>query len=159
MNNRVSTKKLVETLMYEFNSMSLLKEKYPMLIRDGVDEGALHFYIVSYLAILGDRIGYSAVVDTPIFDKSLGIITERDYGKRPDSLWLDKDGIKRVIFEFERYVTENKLEEKAKKLQLIGFIYWTFFDKEQPKIDKIKNIFINGFRSSHATSKGVVWEG
>lgn len=143
--------KIAARVWKELDSGHVLEQHYPQIVRIGIEKGEVHSNMLSFLVCLGNYLGFSSVVDSPLFDKSLGIITERDRAKRPDSIWFRKDDhVPLVIFEFER--AGRGLKEKAEnmiimnydakdQLQLIVFMYWTVRGDKQPIIRDIVTIF------------------
>lgn len=110
---------VARTIVQGFRSSDILPAAYPALFEGGVAEGSFHAYMVSALLLLGDRLGYSAVFDSPIFDK-LDNLLLGEGGKRPDSIWFERGTeTVRVLIEFERY-TSNSLEPKARNLLLMA---------------------------------------
>ena len=116
-------------------SPELLHAIYPSLFRNGLSAGALHPYMLSALLLLGDHLGYTPIVDSPVFDYLDNLLTGEG-NKRPDSIWCDRGTEKvRVLIEFERYKS-GAIEDKTRNLlimnksikqdlQLLLLIYWT----------------------------------
>lgn len=128
-------------LISSLRSSETIRETYPALFHDGVLEGSLHSYMLSALLLLGDRLGYSAVCDSPVFDK-LDNLLLGEGSKRPDSVWLERGTeTVRVLIEFERYTT-NSLAAKTRNLlvmanscsediELLVLMYWTVGVKDR----------------------------
>jgi len=130
------------------------------LFEGGVAEGSFHSYVLSALLLLGDRLGYSAVCDSPIFDR-LDNLLLGEGSKRPDSVWFDRGTeTVRVLIEFERY-TANSLESKARNLLLMAnacaddvnllvLMYWTAGVRDSADLQAACRVAKRGF-----SSKGV----
>ncbi len=60
---------LAQQLVRAMRVPSFLPTIYPAMFNHGVDEGTLHAYMLSALVLVGDRLGFSPVSDSPIFDR------------------------------------------------------------------------------------------
>jgi hypothetical protein len=134
------TMNAAEEVIAEFAARRLLTTHYPALAVTGVrDIGpAVHSHFLSYLLALGNQLGYSAVVDSPLAYQPTGQEQPSAELIRPDSTWYDRgSGQPVVIAEFERHEPRltGKLRDKAQNLvafyhqagsapTLILFIYW-----------------------------------
>lgn len=128
-------REVARTIIQKLRSPDILPTAYPALFEGGVTEGSFHSYMLSALLLLGDRLGYSAVCDSPIFDR-LDNLLLGEGSKRPDSIWFERGAeTARVLIEFERY-TANSLKPKARNLLLMAnacaedvnllvLMYWT----------------------------------
>lgn len=147
---------LAHRLMRALRDASFLPTIYPSLFLTGVDEGSLHAYMLSALVLVGDRLGYTPVCDSPIFDRLDKLLTGEG-AKRPDALWLRR-GTSDVccLVEFERY-TIRSLAPKAQNLlvmskelwpkpELVVLNYWTYDNVDSPKLDGVRRLFEQGFR-------------
>ena len=149
--------KIAQTIMQCLRSPDILLATYPALFEGGVAEGSFHSYMLSALLLLGDRLGYSAVCDSPIFDR-LDNLLLGEGSKRPDSVWFDRGTeIVRVLVEFERY-TANSLQPKArnllimanacaKDLNLLVLMYWTLGARALAELRAAYDLFKRGFIS------------
>jgi hypothetical protein len=145
-----TARKLVRSL----RAPDILPQVYPSLFR-GLAEGSLHSYMLSALIVLGDRLGYSAVCDSPVFDH-LDNVLLGEGNKRPDSIWFERGTDKiRVLVEYERFAN-HALEKKARNLmfmansykdeiELLVLIYWTPMLRPDLDLISASDIFKNGF--------------
>jgi len=127
--------KVAQTIVQGLRSSDILPAVYPALFEGGVTEGSFHSYMLSALLLLGDRLGYSPVFDSPIFHR-LDNLLLGEGAKRPDSMCFERGTeTVRVLIEFERYTT-NALDPKARNLLLMAnacaedvdllvLMYWT----------------------------------
>jgi len=150
-------REVARTLVQNLRSSEIIRETYPALFEGGVAEGSFHSYMLSALLLLGDRLRYSAVCDSPIFDR-LDNLLLGEGSKRPDSVWFDRGTeIVRVLIEFERY-TANSLESKARNLLLMAnacaddvnllvLMYWTPQVRTLTELRTAYEVSKRGFRS------------
>jgi len=146
---------LTEALIRELRSGKVLPETYPVLYANGVARGALHSYVLAGLLLLGDRMGYSAVFDSPIFEP-LDCILTGEGAKRPDSIWFERGTeTVRALIEFEHH-SGNSLRDKAQNLilaartcnaglALVALIYWIADSQAQPNLEATCEVFKRGF--------------
>jgi hypothetical protein len=147
---------LAQTILKGLRSPNFLPTIYTTLFNSGVTEGAFHSYMVSALLILGNLLGYSAVCDSPVFDRLDNLLTG-ECSKRPDSVWF-KRGTETIqtLFEFERY-QPNALEQKARNLtfmansitssiKLLCLIYWTWEVLDHSLLKGTIDVFRKGFK-------------
>jgi hypothetical protein len=145
-------------LVSSLRSSETIRETYPALLGGGVLEGALHSYMLSALLLLGDRMGYSAVCDSPVFDKMDNLLLGEG-SKRPDSVWLERGTeTVRVLIEFERYTT-NSLAAKTRNLlmmansciediELLVLMYWTLGVRDGSDLHAAYGLARRGFSSN-----------
>lgn len=126
---------IARKLIIGLRSRELLPAIYPALFCYGLPSNVLHSNMLSALVLLGDRLGYSPVADSPVFDY-LDNLLIGEGNKRPDSIWFDRGTDKvRALIEFERY-KPGAIEDKTRNLmimnksvyqdlQLLLLIYWT----------------------------------
>lgn len=148
---------VAQSIVQSLRSPGILPTIYPALFARGVAEGSLHSYMLSALLLLGDRLGYSAVVDSPVFDR-LDNLLLGEGSKRPDSVWFDRGTeTTQVLIEFERYTTSS-LEQKARNLlimanacvddiTLLVLMYWTLEVRSQSDLQAACGLAERGFRA------------
>jgi hypothetical protein len=149
-------REVAKTIVQNLRNSDFLRVTYPALYERGVAEGSFHSYMVSALLLLGDRLGYSAVCDSPIFDR-LDNVLLGEGGKRPDSIWFERGTeTVRVLIEFERY-TSSALKPKAQNLilmsnacaedlSLLTLMYWTTQIRDLTDLDASSSVAKRGFR-------------
>ncbi|WIG57798.1 MAG: hypothetical protein OJF49_000543 [Ktedonobacterales bacterium] len=150
---------LARWLLEQLHDPAFLPVMYPALFARGIDDGALHAYMLSALVLVGHRLGYSPVCDSPIFDR-LDKLLMGEGAKRPDAVWFSRtDQTPRCLVEFERY-TPNALAPKARNLLIMGkqisatldlivLDYWTYIPVPDAQLAAPLAIFSHGF--THAT--------
>ena len=128
-------REVASKLLVGLRSNDILPKIYPAIFKYGVAEGSFHSYMLSALLLLGDRLGYSSVCDSPIFDRIDNILLGEG-SKRPDSVWFDRGTENvRILIEFERF-TSVAIKLKARNLlimanactddlDLLVLMYWT----------------------------------
>jgi hypothetical protein len=149
---------VARTIVRRLRSSDFLHAAYPHLFEGkGVAEGSFHSYMLSALLLLGDRLGYSAVVDSPIFDR-LDNLLLGEGSKRPDSIWFERGTeTVRVLIEFERY-TASSLSPKvrnlilmanacAENIDLLVLMYWTLQVRKPMELRTACRVAERGFRS------------
>ena len=128
---------------------------YPALFAHGVDEGSLHAWMLSALVLVGDRMGFTPVADSPVFDR-LDKLLLGEGAKRPDAVWYAR-GRQDIccLIEFERYTT-HALAPKAKNLLIMGkelphppqlavLNYWTYNSLPAAALQDVQTVFACGF--------------
>jgi hypothetical protein len=150
-------RKMAYALIQGLRDPEILPKSYPVLFKGGVSSSALHPYALSGLLLLGDRLGYSAVIDSPIFER-LDPILIGGGPKRPDSIWFERGGETiRMLIEFEQGRADS-LEHKARNLllasracdlglDLLVLIYWILDNQSRPDLTPACEVFKRGFRS------------
>lgn len=135
---------------------------YPALFQGGIDEGSLHAYVLSALVLVGDRLGFSPVCDSPIFDRLDKLLTGEG-AKRPDAVWFARGTQEvRCLIEFERY-SPHSLAPKARNLLIMGkehgetlelavLWYWTYTRVPDADLRSVGGIFAQGFRHPEGVS-------
>jgi len=148
---------IAQTIMAGLRSPDILPATYPTLFEGGVTVGSLHSYVLSALLLLGSQLEYSAVCDSPIFDR-LDNLLLGESSKRPDSVWFERGTeTVRVLIEFERY-TANSLRPKARNLLLMSnacaedvnllvLMYWTVQVRDAAQVSGACELSKRGFRS------------
>jgi hypothetical protein len=151
---------IASSLVKGLRSQEFIPVVYPVLFEKGIESGSFHPYMVSSLLLLGDRLGFSPICDSPIFDR-INLLLIDEGRKRPDSVWFERgSSIVRVLIEFERFTTTS-LENKAQNLimmadgnkdaiQLIVLIYWSNDIRPLSDLQKSISIFRNGFHRNGA---------
>jgi hypothetical protein len=141
---------------------AFLPSIYPALIGAGIDEGSLHASMLSALVLAGDRLGFSPICDSPIFDR-LDLLLTREGAKRPDAVWYGRGTQSvRCLIEFERY-TRQSLALKARNLLMMGkelrddlhlavLSYWTYAALTDSELDDARRVFEVGFRHTQGVS-------
>ncbi len=66
-----STSRLITQISDEFGCSAILHRRFPQIVHPGLLQGEVHPTFVTYLAILGHELGYYAVAELPISNKSL----------------------------------------------------------------------------------------
>ncbi len=147
-----------EKILEGLRSPLILPVAYPMLFNIGIAEGTLHSYMLSGLVLLGDRLGYSAVCDSPIFD-ALDNLLLGEGNKRPDCVWFERiSGKIKVLIEFERY-KPGAIEAKVKNLLIMSkphlqdlgmilLIYWSEHVRTEADLGNALELARRGFRAS-----------
>jgi len=150
-------REIAQTIVQGLRSPDILPATYPALFEGGVTEGSFHSYMLSALLLLGSQLEYSAVCDSPIFDR-LDNLLLGEGSKRPDSIWFERGTeTVRVLIEFERY-TANSLEPKARNLLLMSnacaedvnllvLMYWTVQVRDAAELRAACELSKRGFRS------------
>ena len=148
---------VARTVLQGLRSPGLVPAAYPALHEGGVAEGSFHSYMLSALLLLGHRLGYSAVLDSPVFDRLDNLLLSEG-SKRPDSVWFERGTeTVRVLIEFEKY-TANSLESKARNLvltanacaedvTLVVLMYWTTQVRSWGDLRRAAELARKGFRS------------
>jgi len=145
------SKKLIEELKKD----GLLGAKYPPLWK-GVKRGDFHSYLLSFLVLLGDRLGFMSLSDVPTSDEDTAKIVGEKYEKRPDAIWINRKTFQtEVIIECEgtNYIEKTKnlilfsdyCKNSKQKLKLICLICWNLKNKIKIPFRKVKEIFLRGF--------------
>lgn len=149
-------------LLATLRDPAFLPAIYPALYGDGIDEGSLHAYVLSGLVLVGDRLGYSPVCDSPIFDRLDKLLTGEG-AKRPDAVWFTRGTqTVRCLVEFERY-TVCSLTPKAKNLLIMGkelrgdlhlavLNYWTYSHLPDRDLGEVRHIFESGFHHTRGVT-------
>ena len=110
---------IARSIIEQLRSPEFIPIVYPELFGKGIEGGSFHPYMVSALLLLGDRLGFSPICDSPIFDRLITLLTGEG-NKRPDSVWFERGtSIVRVLIEFERF-TSTSLEHKAQNFNPNG---------------------------------------
>lgn len=146
-------------LLRDLRSPGFLPDVYPALGIGGVPEGAFHSYVVSALVLLGDRLGYSPISDSPLFDKLDAFLVGESL-KRPDAVWFERGSESaQVLVEFERYAPGSLLQKArhllamgracADSLRLLVLIYWTTVPRTDADLAEAREAF----------ARGVSWHG
>jgi len=148
---------VARTIIQGLRSPDILPPLYPALFEAGVVEGSFHSYMLSALLVLGDQLGYSAVLDSPVFDRLDNLLLSEG-SKRPDSTWFERGTeTMRVLIEFERY-TAHSLEAKVRNLLLMAnacaedvsllvLMYWTAQVRALAELRAASELSKKGFRS------------
>ena len=146
---------IAHSIVRELRSPEFIPIVYPELFRRGITGGSFHSYMVSALLLLGNRLGYSPICDSPVFDPLDKLLTG-DGSKRPDSVWFERGTtIARVLIEFEHF-TSTSLEHKARNLilmtnahkydiKLLTLMYWATEVRSVSELKSAVEIFKNGF--------------
>jgi len=158
---------LLDQLKTEFENQVVLREYFPILKNPGVLSGEVHSYVLTHLALLGNLLGYMAVVACPISNVGRREALNRSgqQAKWPDSVWSDRTtGDYLAFFEFEGCTSSADLVNKAQSLleayhdaevkpHLLVLMYWQKPGGDQHRrgfrkirIDPATAIFRNGFR-------------
>lgn len=114
-----STSRLITQISDEFGCSAILHRRFPQIVHPGLLQGEVHPTFVTYLAILGHELGYYAVAELPISNRSKQIFHDKTgINKRePDSVWLRAEGFKPVLFaEYEGIEDERGFESKLRSL-------------------------------------------
>lgn len=147
--------RLAQRLVATLRDKDLLPQIYPALFQDGIDEGSLHAYMLSALVLVGDRLGFTPVADSPIFDRLDKLLTGEG-AKRPDAVWFDRSTQQvQCLVEYERY-TARSLAPKARNLLIMGkelhpapqlavLDYWTYTSVPSAALQEVRAIFSAGF--------------
>ena len=150
---------LARRLLEQLRDPAFLPTLYPAFFAHGIDEGALHAYMLSALVLVGERLGFSPVCDSPIFDR-LDKLLMGEGAKRPDAVWFSRESqMPRCLVEFERYAP-HALAPKARNLLIMGkeisatldlivLDYWTYTPVPDTQLAAPLAIFSHGF--THAT--------
>lgn len=153
---------LAQRLMAAHRNREFLPRIYPSLFTLGIDEGSLHAYVLSAHVLIGERLGFTPVSDSPIFDRLDKLLTGEGE-KRPDAVWLSRTAQDvRCLVEFERY-TPHSLVLKARNLLVMGkehqdtlelvvLDYWTYAPVPESSLLGAQRVFEQGFR--HASGAG-----
>lgn len=153
---------LARRLLEQLCDPAFLPVLYPALFAQGIDEGALHAYMLSALVLVGERLGFSPVCDSPIFDR-LDKLLMGEGAKRPDAVWFSRERqTPRCLVEFERY-TPNALAPKARNLLIMGkeisatldlvvLDYWTYTPVPDAQLAAPLAIFSYGFTHTSGMS-------
>ena len=159
--------RLLDHLKTEFDSQAVLREYFPILKDPGVLSGEVHSYVLTYLALLGNLMGYMAVAASPI--SNVGRLEALDrtgqQAKWPDSVWSDRaTGDYLAFFEFEGCTSNADLANKAQSLleayhdaeikpRLLVLMYWQKPSGDQTRrtsrkirIAPAMHVLRNGFR-------------
>lgn len=151
---------LAEKLVSVLRKPDFLQFVYPAMFLSGIPEGSLHAFMLSSLVLVGDRLGYSPVCDTPVFDY-LDNLLLGEGSKRPDSVWYERGSSAiRALVEFERYQSVA-LERKVRNLlimantcrldiNLLVLIYWTNHIRTFADLEPACKTIIQGFEQNES---------
>src|SRR5579859_3834689 len=147
---------LAQRLIAALRDPTFLPAIYQSMFVTGVDDGSLHAYMLSALVLVGDRLGYTPVCDSPIFDRLDKLLTGEG-AKRPDAVWFRRGTSDvKCLFEFERY-SGRSLAPKAQNLLVMGkelrptldlvvLNYWTYTSCSDADLRAAGDVFERGFR-------------
>jgi hypothetical protein len=151
----------VETrILQELQNRRLMETHFPMLTCFGIPDVSVtvHSHFLTYLATLGQSLGFAAVAECPIPNvsnsqwASLGSV-------RPDSVWFTKENNQpTAALEFERFETgdEGKLRGKVENLaiafyqsggllQRTVFVYWVRSGSMPRSLKPVLRAYQEGF--------------
>lgn len=146
---------LARRLMAQLRDPGFLPTIFPDLFSTGIDQGSVHAYVLSALVLVGDRLGFTPVCDSPIFDRLDNLLTGEG-PKRPDAVWYARGTqTVRCLVEFERF-TRQALVPKARNLLIMGkeqrddlqlavLNYWTYASAPELELQMSRNVFERGF--------------
>jgi hypothetical protein len=149
-----------ELVFSALRNEELLRRHFPMLFRPGIPDYAttVHSHFLTYLATLGQSLGYAAVTESPVQPATVRLAR---YGEvRSDSIWFNSDSLRpEFAFEFERFERgdEAKLRGKVENLviashqsqsavRLCTLIYWVRSGSVPRSLAAIFDAYYRGFR-------------
>jgi hypothetical protein len=158
--NGMNSNEIEALILRELQDRQLMDTFFPMLTRFGIPDisNTVHSHFLTYLATLGQSLGFVAVADCPVVVAtgnkwtSLGIV-------RPDSIWFSKEKIDPLVaLEFERFEKgdEGKLQEKIENLAIAFFqsgrllqrsvlLYWVRSGSSPRSLEPVLRPYQNGF--------------
>lgn len=147
---------LAQRLIRSLRDPAFLPTIYSSVFVTGVDDGSLHAFMLSALVLVGDRLGYTAVCDAPIFDRLDKVLTGEG-AKRPDAVWFRRGSSDVMcLIEFERYsglslvLKAQNLLVMGKELQpspeLVVLNYWTYTSCSDTDLRAAAGVFAHGFQ-------------